>query len=675
VVEEIKQLMESKSTNIDSLKAELKALRLELAELRKVQAGLKESEVKYRLMVDLALEGIWLIDAQARTVFINKAMAEMLGCSVEEMLGRSLYDFMDEAAKKEAEWYFKRRRRGVHEFHDFRFKRKDGNDLWTILSTAPIFSEEGEFSGALAMAIDITQRKHYEETLEANEERYALAARAGKVGVWDFNLAEEEGYVDPNCKALLGYGDAEISDNLRAWLELVHPEDRRRVEESLDAYIEGRSPEPTSEHRMLHRDGSIRWVLVRGSLIRDNEGRPRRLIGTAVDITERKQLEAMLYQAQRMEALGTLVAGLFHEINNPLNLIMFNIPIIQKVWSDVLPVLRERAALEPGKNFGGLSFELIEENLAQLLTDMDLAADRMAETIKNLKDFTKKSSFADKKPVQVNTAVHNALRLAQTTIGKSGVKVEPDLAENPPMIHGNLQNLEQVVLNLLINSVQAIDHDHGLIKIKTHWDEQEQQVVLVVEDNGKGVDPGLADRIFDPFVSDKLSQGGTGLGLSVTYGLVQAHGGRISFRSRPEGGTIFTVSFPIEVKPQPAKILVVDDEKPIRSMLTYALARHRAHTIEEAAGGIEACIKLGSFRPDLVILDVFMPDMDGVEVCRVIRENPELAGTKVVIITGYPEHPKIKELKELGFKDILYKPVEISMFVGVVEAILRADQT
>lgn len=666
--------MENLSKTIDSLKAEVKTLRLELAELREGQAALKESEAKHRLMIDLALEGIWLIDAQARTVFVNQTMAEMLGYSPEEMPGRSLYDFMDETAQKEGEKYFERRRQGFREVIDFCFQKKDGSELWAILSTAPIFSEEGDFTGALAMAVDITQRKHYEESLKAQEERYALAAQAAKVGVWDFNLVLETGYIDPNCKALLGYKDDELSNDPAVWRELIHPEDRRRVEESLHTCIEGRSTEVACEHRMLHRDKSNRWILARGCLIRNDEGRPQRLIGTAVDITERKRLEDMLYQAQRMEALGTLVAGFFHEINNPLNLIMFNIPIIKRIWADVLPVLGERAALEPGKTYGGLSFEMIEENLDQLLTDMDLAADRMAETLKRLKDFAQKSSLADVKPVQLNTAVHNALRLAQTTIRKSGVKVELDLTENLPIIQGHLQNLEQMILNLLLNAVQAIDHDQGRIKIKTLWDEPEQQVVLKVEDNGRGVDPALADRIFDPFVSNKQSQGGTGLGLSVTYRLVQAHGGRIDFQSRPGEGTIFSVSLPTEIKPQPTKILVVDDEESIRSMLTYALTRQQNYTIEEAASGVEACVKLGSFKPDLIILDLFMPDMDGLEVCRFIRENTELAGTKIMIITGYPGHLKLKELSELGFKNIFYKPLDLIRFVSEVEAVLSANQ-
>jgi CheY-like chemotaxis protein len=178
-----------------------------------------------------------------------------------------------------------------------------------------------------------------------------------------------------------------------------------------------------------------------------------------------------------------------------------------------------------------------------------------------------------------------------------------------------------------------------------------------------------------PFVTDKQAQGGTGLGLSVTYGLVQAHGGDITFDTRQGKGTTFTIALPTVRKGESAKILIVDDDQTIRAMLTEALTliQSRTFLIEEASNGIEASIKLGTYRPDLLILDIFMPEMDGLEVCRIIKNEPELSNMKVLISTGYPEHTKLDFIAKLGFDNVIYKPFDLAEFVKRVEMILTTD--
>ena len=180
--------------------------------------------------------------------------------------------------------------------------------------------------------------------------------------------------------------------------------------------------------------------------------------------------------------------------------------------------------------------------------------------------------------------------------------------------------------------------------------------------------------MFLPFVTDKQAQGGTGLGLSVTYGLVQAHEGDISFETRQGKGTTFTVSLPTLLKGKSIKILIVDDDPAIREMLIEALTlnRDQPYLIEEAANGIEATIKLGTYRPDLLILDIFMPEMDGLEVCRIIKNEPELSDMRVIISTGYPDHKKLEEMAKMGFSNVISKPFDLMDFVKKVESILAA---
>jgi signal transduction histidine kinase len=377
-----------------------------------------------------------------------------------------------------------------------------------------------------------------------------------------------------------------------------------------------------------------------------------------------------LQQAQKMETLGTLVAGVAHEINNPLNLIMYNIPLLKKIWVDLLPILMERKQVEPEQTFGGFAYDFLEDNLIQLITDMELAVHRVAKTVSDLKNFSKQSNVAEKSPMQVNSAVNNAMRLAKTTLRASSVHVNLNLADDLPRIEGNLQSIEQIILNILINAVQAIDHDRGEIEITTGFQVKDGRVFINIKDNGRGISAAIADRIFLPFVTDKQNEGGTGLGLSVTYSLVKAHQGEITFDPRPGRGTSFTVNLPTLLKREAARILVVDDDIALRKLLIEALTFNHQYLVEEAANGIEASIKLGTYRPDLLILDIFMPEMDGLEVCRSIRSEPQLSDMKVVITTGYPDHPKLDEVVELGFNHIFTKPFNLLDFARDIDAIL-----
>ena len=387
-----------------------------------------------------------------------------------------------------------------------------------------------------------------------------------------------------------------------------------------------------------------------------------------------KESQQQLHQAQKMETLGTLVAGVAHEINNPINLIMYNLPLIEKIWSDLLPVLMEQKEKVPLQKYGGFTYDFLADNLPQLVADMEMAANRIAKIVSDLKNFSKQSNVAEKFAVQVNVAVKNAMRLVQTTVRKSGVRIQLELDENLPLIAGNLQSIEQIILNIIINAIQAIDHGDGGIRIRTGFRRKEGRIYMQIADNGRGISPAIADKLFLPFVTDKQAEGGTGLGLSVTYGLVQAHGGDISFETREGEGTTFTISLPTFLEHEAIKILIVDDDQAIREMLIEALTlnRDRPYLIEEAVNGIEATIKLGTYRPDLLILDIFMPEMDGLEVCRIIKNEPELADMKVIVTTGYPDHTKLNEMAEMGFSNVISKPFDLLEFVKKVESILSA---
>jgi PAS domain S-box-containing protein len=388
--------------------------------------------------------------------------------------------------------------------------------------------------------------------------------------------------------------------------------------------------------------------------------------GICSNISEQKKIEKQLFQSQKMEALGALVAGVAHEINNPINLLLFNLPLLEKMWQDLLPLLNERARNAPDHKIGGLPPEFIKQNLPRLISDMEMAANRVARIVSGLKGFARKSNPADKWDVQVNLAVKNAARLANATVKKSKTVLELDLAADLPLIQANLQNLEQIVLNLIINALQSIGHEKGSVRIATELCQKDHTIVITVADNGRGINPAVAETIFDPFVTDRQAAGGTGLGLSVTYNLVKAHNGDIYFSTKPEKGTLFTVVLPIDSKRIPNTIMVVDDDSDFRGMIIRALNRNVNCVVEDFANGAEALIRMGSHPPDLLVLDMFMPEMDGLGVCRAIKSELGLELMKVIIVTGFPDHPNLFEAARMGFSQILTKPLTMEAFIRAV---------
>jgi signal transduction histidine kinase/ActR/RegA family two-component response regulator len=389
---------------------------------------------------------------------------------------------------------------------------------------------------------------------------------------------------------------------------------------------------------------------------------------------ELKKSQEQLYQAQKMKSLGTLVAGVAHEINNPINSINLNALLLQKIWQDLMPILKDYAANEPLKKYGGLTYDFIKENLGQLLEDINLATNRIIKIVTDLKNFARQANIADKKPININEAVENALRLIQTTVRKSEVDLAVSLNNNLPLLEGNLPSIEQVILNLTLNALQSIDHSQGKVEITTGFDNQKEDLFITVSDNGQGIDLAIADRIFDPFVTNRQAEGGTGLGLSITYNLVNAHNGEITFETEKNKGTTFKISLPLKPKKKLPKILIVDDEKQIRDTLKKLFDTERHYQVEEAANGTEACVKLGTFRPDLLILDLQMPEMDGLEVCTVIKKEPDLAKMKVILLTGFPEHPKAKQVAAIGFTNIYAKPFNSDVLMRVIDQLLKENE-
>ncbi len=400
-----------------------------------------------------------------------------------------------------------------------------------------------------------------------------------------------------------------------------------------------------------------------------------RLIGTMV---ERKKAEAQLklqseqlIQADKMVSLGTLVVGVAHEINNPNNFITINTPVLGKAWQSIMPILEEYYADNGDFHVGGLPFTMMRERVPQLLAGITDGSKRIKKTVADLKRFAQSSMPAISEHVDVNSVVKSALILVDNMFKKATHNFSVEYGSNIPSINGNFQHLEQVVINLVQNACQALFDKSKGVFISTSYDEKKQTVLIKIRDEGVGIPEASLSQVMDPFFTTKRSSGGTGLGLSVSSTIVKEHHGQINVTSEPGQGATFTVSLPTQKRQKVRRVLVVDDDDAVRKMLTKVIRKDYGCLVEEAFNGVEACIKLGTYRLDLLILDIMMPDMDGVEVCRMIKAEPELTGLKVVIITGFPDAHEAKEIAGMGFADLCPKPVELRTFRAMLDNVLN----
>lgn len=257
---------------------------------------------------------------------------------------------------------------------------------------------------------------------------------------------------------------------------------------------------------------------------------------------ELRRNQQQLVQADKMAALGVLVSGVAHEINNPNGLILLNMPILKDVCNDAL------AALEQQQNqieLGGLSFNRVKDELPLMLDEMQDGARRIKRIVEDLKDFARQDDAALMEPLDLNQVAQAAVRLVDRSLRTATNRFEADYTEPLPMIRGNSQRIEQVLVNLLLNACHALTDQNRGIFLRTFIDHATNSVGVLVRDEGCGIAPEHLDRLTDPFFTTKRESGGTGLGLSVSTGIVKEHGGSLLFSSPPGQGTTVTLLLPI----------------------------------------------------------------------------------------------------------------------------------
>jgi polar amino acid transport system substrate-binding protein len=252
-----------------------------------------------------------------------------------------------------------------------------------------------------------------------------------------------------------------------------------------------------------------------------------------------------LIQADKMATLGILVAGVAHEVNNPNGLILLNLPILKDVYGDALETLERRFRDHGDFQLGGLPYSRMRQEVPHMLEDMSEGAARIKRIVEDLKDYARQDTATRREPFDLNSVAQAALRLVETSIRKATAHCEAQYCEELPQVNGNALRIEQVIVNLLINACQALPSAERGIYLATGFDPAAGLVRLTIRDEGIGIPPESLNRLTDPFFTTKRESGGTGLGLSISAGIVQEHGGSLSFDSPPGCGTTATLTLPI----------------------------------------------------------------------------------------------------------------------------------
>lgn len=685
-------------------------------ELREKILGLEaqieqRSQYEYRLatLLDNIPDVAWLKDENGVYLMVNAAFAKVRGCPKEDIIGRADADLwpMDLANKFTAE---DREviESGIHRCIEDSISGPDGRQAWMETIKTPVYDSYGARTATVGISRDINDRKAIEEKLlTLNREledrvrnRTTELVAANERLTWeirDREMTERELQENRRMLQTVFDGIAEplllldsvlnirmMNRTARAYYQL---DDEMRVEGlqchrlfknkttpcegcRVPGAIEEGTPQIYERKGFMRPDQDERFAAYP---IQNASGENDGCVIHIRDITEEKRMENELIQADKMISLGILVSGVAHEINNPNNWIMLNAPILLETWQSVLPILDAYYQKAGDFSAGGLPYQEMKDIVPRLLNGILGGSKRIMKIVNDLKDYARYQPGNAREPVDINKVIENAVSLLENQIRKSTGSFTIDYGQNLPMIQGDWQKLEQVVINLLQNACQSLPDSGKGIHISSFLDKQTGTVAVSVADEGIGIPETNLSRIIDPFFTTKGDIGGTGLGLSVSSKIVNDHGGRLSVDSREGHGATFTVYLPLEQRSEKVKVLVVDDDETIRLLATKILSSKGRYAVREAANGVEACLMLGTDTPELLILDINMPDMDGFEVCRQIRKTPSLLGLKVIVITGNIESPRVDAIRKMGFPNILQKPIMPTKLLQLADALIRGE--
>ena len=520
---------------------------------------------------------------------------------------------------------------------------------------------------------EVREHRRTEGARLSSEKRFNYLTDNLNQGVW-FAQAQPPQvlYVNPAFERIWGLPAARFYENPKLWRDCVHPDDQRTVADVYDAEL----THPTGRdvqllYRIVRPDGKIRWIHDRMVIHRTDTGEVDSLSGITEDITDARELEDQLRQAQKMEAVGRLAGGVAHDFNNVMTVILgYSAVLLQELSQNSSARYFVQEIQRAGERCAALTGQLLAFSRKQMLHPVSLDLHRV---------------------------IRDLMALLKSLIGEH-VTIVLQLDPSPRWVKADAVQLEQVLLNLAVNARDAMPHG-GTLTIDTSqvlphevWGPEHDSrttrtyVRLRVHDTGTGIDPATKTKIFEPFFTTKPPGRGTGLGLSTVYGIVHQSGGTISVESAVGQGTTMTVFLPEVVQPHialpPASaatehktgteiILLVEDEPSVR-LLTQHILRTHGYTVHEAEDGFQALdlIRRNTLHIDLLITDLVMPGMNGKELAMRLRGH--FGDLKVLYMSGYSDNPPVTGAESQGPTTFLQKPFSPEDLIRLVREILHS---
>ncbi|NCC25420.1 MAG: PAS domain S-box protein [Deltaproteobacteria bacterium] len=647
--------------------------------------SLQVSEEKYRMIVETANEGVRALDDQGRITFVNHKMADMLGYTPEEMIGRPVTDFIHPEEREDYHRRMADRRQGRKDEYDRRHLHKNGSTVWTRVSGTPLLDDEGRFAGSFAMLADIDYLKKTEEGLRERERfllniidniPYMVAIKEARdLRFVRFNKAGQEllGY---SAEELLGRNDYDFFPREQA--DSFTAMDREVLEGGRMVEIDEEVVQTTRGTRLLH----TKKIPILG-----RDGHPAFLLAIAEDITERKREEDELREAkERAEAASRakseFLANMSHEIRTPMNGVI------------------------------GMAGLLLDTNLdldqRRYALNIRTSAESLLCLINDILDFSKiEAGRLDMEAMDFNPGllVEDCVAALSPLAREKGLEIASALETNlPSALHGDPGRLRQILINLVGNAIKFTEQGRIDIRVKVAENgpnSDHVRLLFSVRDTGIGIPEDKIPHLFDKFYQVDASStrrfGGTGLGLAISKELAALMGGEISVSSLPGQGSEFrfTACFAgarkteclapagltNSLKNQKAdervnlagRVLVAEDNA-INQQVAVGILRKLGLTADVAADGLEVLAALETAPYDLVLMDVHMPEMDGLEATRRIRAGRFGPGLPIVAMTAAAMDQDRQKCLEAGMDDFVTKPVDPEQLARVLSRWLTAER-
>ncbi len=586
----------------------------------------------------------------------NSGAERLFGYSAEQAIGSHISLIIPQERSQEEVLILKRICDGERvEHYETVRRRRNGELIQVSITVSPIRNETGEIVGASKIARDISDRLHAELELQQSEQRYRALAEATATVVWRTTTNGEVLFSSDAWCSITGQTDEEKTG--WGWLEAIHPDDRSRTVERWKESLTNQTLHE-NQFRVRTRDGSYRWFGVRGVPVFDRNGSVREWVGANTDIHDRKLAEEALrvlaadlsdMDRRKDEFLATLA----HELRNPLAPIRSGLQLLQ------LPDIGYKEAQE--------TRVMMERQLAQLV--------RLVDDLMDVSRIVTGKIELQKKSILLSEVLNSAIETSRPFIEQMNHRLSLSLPEIPIWLDADLTRLAQAFLNLL-NNASKYSEPNGSISIDARLNRE--YVVISIRDAGIGISAEQLPLIFEMFTqadhSLEKSRGGLGIGLSLVRRLVEMHGGTVEATSAGVGkGSEFVVRMPIPIENKTLikepksdeelgtnaslRILIVDDNRDSVTTLSMLL-RRLGHQTCEAFDGEKAIAAAREFRPQVVLLDIGLPKLNGYEVCRWIRAQNQSEKVIIIAQTGWGQEETRQKTSEAGFDYHMVKPLD-----------------